>query len=315
MENLRASKMNPEFDESQVLVASIHGRAQPFNAQPLPPTGTGLSCRSECDPRPSAGDTTCPEGYYCEHRGRRYACSTDSDCPDQEFCECADGSESCAQKSCFPASGRCRIPSSCASPLGISFSGDRYENFIKTFPQENYYPQPLPDAAEDAALKGWMCQGDFSPALKALGDLVRGEDASCITNRVLPCDGIDDTCPSFPYTDAPGECKPWPVATSQQATSEQYYCDSGIQLRIKLTVDVADPATELQETGYCIPESIGDAQFPKGCVVSPDKFSWIDCPSGGGGLKLQWANQVEAERALSDVEVQIRYTSISSSEE
>ena len=170
LDNLRATKGAPAFPEADVLVASIHGDSQPFTATPLPLAGPGLTCQSECDPRPSAGDTTCPEGYYCEHRGQRHACEADADCPDLEFCECPDGSETCAQRACFPASGRCRIPPSCVTKLGIAHSGERYERFLRTFPEGNYFPP----TDTNGAMIGSMCVGDFAPTLGYCGAFLVG---------------------------------------------------------------------------------------------------------------------------------------------
>lgn len=56
------------------------------------------------------------------------------------------------------------IEPSCATSLGVTFSGDRYDRFIAQF--RHAFPQAEPDGSTS----GWMCQGDFSPALGAMGD-------------------------------------------------------------------------------------------------------------------------------------------------
>lgn len=58
------------------------------------------------------------------------------------------------------------VPPTCATSLGAAYSGDRYERFLLQFPNGNFFPEP--DEASSAVV-GWMCRGDFSPALKALG--------------------------------------------------------------------------------------------------------------------------------------------------
>ena len=60
------------------------------------------------------------------------------------------------------------IEPSCDSALGVAYSGDRYVRFLAQF--ENSYPVPQPDGST----VGLMCEGDFSPALGALGDWLAG---------------------------------------------------------------------------------------------------------------------------------------------
>jgi len=72
-----------------------------------------------------------------------------------------------------PAAAQCElddyegIAPSCASPLGVAYSGDRYERFIVQFP--HFFPE-VED--ERASMIGWMCRGDFSPAIEAVGDWI-----------------------------------------------------------------------------------------------------------------------------------------------
>lgn len=60
------------------------------------------------------------------------------------------------------------IEPTCATNLGVTFSGDRYERFLRAFPADRHFPQPNP-SDPDSALTGWMCTGDFRPALSAIG--------------------------------------------------------------------------------------------------------------------------------------------------
>lgn len=63
------------------------------------------------------------------------------------------------------------ISPSCATPLGVAYTGDRYERFLLQFTPGNFFPEP---EGPDALMAGWMCRGDFSPALGALGEWLAG---------------------------------------------------------------------------------------------------------------------------------------------
>ena len=102
---------------------------------------------------------------------------------------------------------------------------------------------------------------------------------------------------------------------------EQFYCNSGVQIRAKLLASVPNAAELLQATGYCIEESIAEATFPYGCVIRSDKYEWIACPNGLPGLKFNWVDSsgqateqatLDAQRALAGTEIQLRYNSLSS---
>lgn len=210
------------------------------------------------------------------------------------------------------------VTPSCASLNGVAYSGDRYERFLRQFPVGNYYPEPIATAL-DTPLTGWMCNGDFGPALEAIGKFINRPSGGCITRDIMPCDGPNDTsCPAFPYTGQAGQCVQMFNTGVQgpggQFVEPQYYCNSGIQLRAKVTAPGVDPATQLQASNYCVDGSIGDRTFPDGCVIDDSKFDWVACPSGFPGLKLQFANEVEAINALNGTELQIRYNSATSEE-
>lgn len=73
--------------------------------------------------------------------------------------------EAPTQEQCS-ASDYSGISPTCQTSLGIAYSGDRYERFLLQFPPGNFFP---PSRDESDELKGWMCQGDFSPAIQSLG--------------------------------------------------------------------------------------------------------------------------------------------------
>lgn len=203
------------------------------------------------------------------------------------------------------------IPPTCATTLGIARSGDRYDRFLREFPKDNFYP---PEAVDnpDAALFGWMCTGDFGPALQAIGEFFGSGGAGCINRPVLPCEGPADTsCPSIPYTGEAGTCTLVPNSDTGSGEAK-YYCDSGIQLRARVVDPTVDAIAVLEETGYCVEGSIGDRTFPDGCVISTTKYSIDPCPSGLPGVKFLWADEIEAQRVMAGMEIQLRYNSLTS---
>ncbi len=256
LENLAETKgreLGTDFQENEVLVASIHGNSQRY-----------------------AGDVNLDQ---CEAGG--------------DF------------------SGL--VSPTCATALGVAFSGDRYERFLRSFPEGNFYPNPN-EQNPDAALTGWMCTGDFGPALQAIGEFLITDSGGCVTAPILPCAGpMDTSCPPKPYGQGAGECLLLPNSDAVMGAEPEYYCDSGIQLRTEVTNPTGDVAEQLISTGYCIEDSIGDRTFPNGCVIARDRYSWLPCPSGAAGLKLEWVDgTVQATNALAGTSLQIRYNSVSS---
>lgn len=258
IENLAETKgreLGSDFQENEVLVASIHGNSQRFSQ----------NIRVE----------------DCED-GQRYA------------------------------------QPSCASTSGIAYSGDRYERFLRTFPDDNFYPRPS-ESNPDAALAGEICRGDFTAALRAISEFLVRDGGGCITEPILPCDGpMDQSCPPVAYTNTQGSCELLPNTGVPGAggteVPAEYYCNSAIQVRAQITDPGPDTRQRLEATGYCVEGSIGDRTFPDGCVVSRDKYDWLACPSGAPGLKLDWTDGlVGATNALAGTTLQIRYNSVSSS--
>ncbi|MFU8806515.1 MAG: hypothetical protein ACNA8W_22075 [Bradymonadaceae bacterium] len=185
-----------------------------------------------------------------------------------------------------------KIATSCASVLGQAYSGHRYDAFVRQF--ETFFPRPTGNDP-NAALPGLICD-DFTPALVDIANLFRTEVGGCI-NDVYRCAGPGEYCPSDPYSGAPGACTAYPN------DGERFYCDSGIQVRLKYAG--ADAVTRLENTGYCIPESIDQAEFPRGCVVDSSKYRFIGCP-GGSGLKLDWI-EPQSHIVLGGFTIQSRY--------
>lgn len=189
----------------------------------------------------------------------------------------------------------------CANNLGVAFSGDRYQRFLQSFGEGQYFPR-----AEDAT-QGWLCAGDFSPALTAIGQFVGNIGGGCISRSIYPCEENSE-CPSFPFSNTPGQCIDRPGST----TGEKY-CDSGIQVRVELTSPTAENLETLKSKGYCVDGSLGDNSFPNGCVVSPSKYVFNACPAGLEGVKLEWNDEVDAKNGLVGTSLEIRYNALDSS--
>ncbi len=65
------------------------------------------------------------------------------------------------------------IAPSCATGLGVGYSGDRYDRFLAEFPDASTFPKRV----DDNPVTGWVCTGDFRPALAGLAEgLVEGLD-------------------------------------------------------------------------------------------------------------------------------------------
>lgn len=189
------------------------------------------------------------------------------------------------------------IGPSCLSSNGAAFSGDRYEEFLRAFPPEQFFPQPNTNAPNDP-LTGWMCVGDFSPALRAIGEFLSNASGGCITREIFPCDS-DSDCPSFPYTGTAGSCQPRPNADTG-------YCDSALQVRAVMRDAAQLP--NLENSGYCIPESVNDRGLANGCVIDSSRFSFVACEGDNvSGVRLQWADENGARNALLGADIQMRY--------
>ncbi len=78
--------------------------------------------------------------------------------------------EAPTEDACMDA-GYSGVQPTCSSSLGVAYSGDRYERFLLQFPPGNFFPAPQ----EDGRMTGWMCTGDFAPAITALGTWLAAE--------------------------------------------------------------------------------------------------------------------------------------------
>jgi hypothetical protein len=194
------------------------------------------------------------------------------------------------------------ISPSCATSLGVAFSGDRYERFLQSFPEGQYYPAPREDDPE-AHLTGWMCTGDFRPALQAIGEFFTQAAGGCITRPIFPCEDSSQ-CPDYPFTGEAGSCVERPNSDGEM------YCDSAVQVRA--VAQDQEAFTNLQDSGYCVDDSVGSEGLAQGCVIQGDKFSFVPCSGGVSGIKLQWANDNEARNALLNADLQLRYNSVTS---
>jgi hypothetical protein len=184
------------------------------------------------------------------------------------------------------------VPIACADAvLGESRSGDRYQRSIRQF--LHYFPNDRSKAAPlDFSLRdtGWMCQGDFSPALTAIGQFIGQNPAGCIQDQVFPCES-DADCPTQAYGDAAGKCLPFGEPSD---TNDKKFCDTGVMITIERDPEQNATVDDINAQEYCLPGTIGAlpgkgrGKNPLACVVDPARYQWISCPAGSG-IQLKWA--------------------------
>ena len=222
LDNLSKTK-GREFLQSELLVASIHGKNARF-------------------------DKPVPTGQECKDKGSQ---------------------------------GRSTELTACNSALGKATSGDRYERFMRQF--TNYYPN---DASKNDPKNfsltelGWICVGNFAPALTAIAEFIKGIDPGCITDDVFPCTE-DADCPAYLYSEQPGRC------TTKPSTDKKF-CDSGIVLQITLQDAAGAQFPDIAANPYCLPNSIGKLRTKQpSCIVDPSRFEWSSC-AATTGLSFTW---------------------------
>lgn len=178
-------------------------------------------------------------------------------------------------------------PSCMSAQFGTAYSGDRYERFMRNF--DVTYPS-LPDSP-DQHMPGVMCTPDqMADTLSGLGDATATLSAACVQRPLASCAGDADasSCAAYRFGDAAPSCTGSGV------------CDSAFALEL-----INAPSTSaLEDTGYCIAESIGADGLEDGCVVDRTKYHLIDC--GAGGTTFEWVDP-GADDILADVDVRIRY--------
>jgi hypothetical protein len=181
------------------------------------------------------------------------------------------------------------VPVACADPnLGKATSGDRYQRAIRQF--LNYFPNdrskgdPLNFDLKDT---GWICQGDFSPALTAIGQFIGRNPTGCIQDAVYPCER-DADCPASAYGGLPGKCLPF-----GQEDAQTKFCDTGIMITIERDPQQNATVADINNQEYCLDGTIGvlpgkgRTTKSNACVVDPSRYEWIACPAGRG-IQLKW---------------------------
>ena len=216
----------------------------------------------------------------------------DAPVPDSAACTNAVNSEGRAKLgngliSCEPAG------------LGAARSGDRYARFIREF--ANYYPENRPgtDGSNiNEADIGWLCAGDFSPALEAIGEFIVQGDPACIKDDVFPCDDSAQ-CPAMPFTGEAGSC----VANPHPEKSTSY-CDSALALQLTLTAPDAARFGDISANPYCEPASIQGNT----CLVSKSRYELVACQAAVG-MTFQWSGvtDVQAGQELTGYQLNLRY--------
>ncbi len=182
---------------------------------------------------------------------------------------------------------------SCATRLGVAYSGDRYERFLRSFGEGRYFPAPPVDS--EAPLTGWMCNGDFKPALAAIGEFFQTPTQGCITTPIETCAPSGAAC--GPHADgAPGTCVPRP-------NSETHFCTSAVEVRILVP---PDQRVTLEAAGFC------DVSTDEYCVVSPSNYTLEGCGGTVAGVHVEWVDVTVARQVLAGTELELRWRGLSS---
>jgi hypothetical protein len=185
---------------------------------------------------------------------------------------------------------------SCESPTGIANSGDRYERFARNFPK--IFPQVGP--GPNAHMDGLICQPDRIPdALEQIGETSAQIRPRCIFDDLYACSDGDNAadCPALRFGAGEPSCTP----DGQQRA----ICDSAIELQLFAPSDTATPAVELDDTGYCLADSIGADGLERGCVVDRARYNLAACTDRG--MRYEWADADEAQANLATFEVRVRF--------
>jgi hypothetical protein len=182
------------------------------------------------------------------------------------------------------------VPEVCSDPnLGVSTSGDRYQQAVRQF--LNYFPNDASSGDQFNFEKkdfGWMCAGDFSPALTAIGEFIGASQAACIQEQIFPC--VEDAdCPNVAFGGPAGRCIPFGDPTKTDAK----FCDSGVMITIERDPTQNATIDDIANQTFCADGTIGvlpgrgREKNTRACVVDPAKYQWIPCPAGSG-VQLQW---------------------------
>jgi hypothetical protein len=192
-----------------------------------------------------------------------------------------------------PADDQART-ASCRTRWGTTFSGDRYDRFLRQFPQANVFPAGHPGEPLD----GLMCAPENIPAeLLQLGDTNAGT-VSCITDPPRRCES-DDDCADFAFGAGQPQC-------TQFGASDVSYCDSAVQLRLYPGVGVDRRFSDLRDHPYCIPESVDSDATPGGCVISRDRYDLVTCGGLDNAMDLVWSSDTPYEDLIG-YEVELVY--------
>ena len=172
-----------------------------------------------------------------------------------------------------------------SSEFGEVYSGDRYERFMRNFP--NHYPNTVTSANPEDRLDfskteplGLMCEADtLDSTIEAIGAI----HAGCIPVE------------TFGACSSESDCKD---NSQAQKTCTSGACTSNLELTLAME-DGSALSPELEEK-YCAPETTG-LPGENTCVISPDLYTFKSC-AGGDDVRATWRNGIgleddDAERA------------------
>ncbi|RAL20402.1 hypothetical protein DL240_17645 [Lujinxingia litoralis] len=191
------------------------------------------------------------------------------------------------------------IERSCASVNGEAFSGHRYDQFMRVFKES--YPK---SGADDAPVSGLIC-GDFTGALEDIAELFKPSASKCIDD-IYTCDGPGAACPSNPNTGAAGTCMAYPPHPADTEPRVGYFCDTGLQVRLRLPADDSANLARLESTQYCLEGTLGMPTLPDGCIVDPAHYVLTGCPGASSGVFVDW-NDEQWFNILAGLQVEARY--------
>jgi hypothetical protein len=193
------------------------------------------------------------------------------------------------------------IRTACKSPaFGSAYSGDRYERFMRTFDNDRIYPR----RDDGGRLPGLVCSPDnFAAYMNGVAATIVGSVEACIVQKPRGCDDTTTKgCGDFGFGGGAGQCVEF-GATSRS------FCNSAVQVRL---VGARRGIDELESHSYCIPESLGSAVTPNGCVVKPQVYSFEPCSGVDAGFTIAWDEQRWFEKLDGfDIEVVVSSEGIS----
>jgi hypothetical protein len=207
----------------------------------------------------------------------------------------------------------------CANQLGEAFTGGRYDDFIRDF--ENSFLRSN-EASTEPPYIGEICQGTLTSAIEGIASFIPEGERTCVPNRVISCTS-SSKCPPFEFSSSNCQSNSDCQQQGRNCVKNQCvrkvcrtpddgrnFCRSAIQVRVYAPESADNPRQQLEQSGYCIEESIGAEGLKRGCVIKRSKYEWQtgeQC-QGGPGLVLEWQDPTEVQFNIGNFDLRVRYT-------